>query len=159
MIPIIGQDNLGLGAAGIGLLASMDGVGAFCGAIVIALCAKPSHFARLFIGGVAVYLFMLPVFALASNSSVAGFVSLLTGVANSGFSIMQATLVYLAAPPEMRSRVFGVLSVCIGIGMIGFLHLGWLAGMIGATAAIVTIGVEDLVVMLLSQRWWRAIGA
>ena len=72
---------------------------------------------------------------------------------------MQATLVYLAAPPEMRSRVFGVLSVCIGIGMIGFLHLGWLAGMIGATAAIVTIGVEGLVVMLLSQRWWRAIGA
>jgi predicted MFS family arabinose efflux permease len=159
MIPVIGQDNLGLGAAGIGLLASMDGVGAFCGAIVIALCAKPPHFARLFIGGVAIYLFMLPVFALASNSSVAGFVLLLTGVANSGFSIMQATLVYLAAPPEMRGRVFGVLSVCIGIGMIGFLHLGWLAGMIGATAAIVTIGVEGLVVMLLSQPWWRAIGA
>jgi MFS family permease len=159
MIPVIGQDNLALGAAGIGLLASMDGVGAFCGAIVIALCAKPSHFARLFIGGVAVYLFMLPVFALASNSSVAGFVLLLTGVANSGFSIMQATLVYLAAPPEMRSRVFGVLSVCIGIGMIGFLHLGWLAGMIGATAAIVTIGVEGLVAMLLTRRWWRAIGS
>src|SRR5262249_50805678 len=48
MIPVIGQDNLGLGAAGIGLLASMDGVGAFCGAIVIAFCAKPPHFARLF---------------------------------------------------------------------------------------------------------------
>jgi MFS family permease len=159
MIPVIGQDNLGLGAAGIGLLASMDGVGAFCGAIVIALCAKPPHFARLFIGGVAIYLLMLPVFALASNSSVAGFVLLLTGVANSGFSIMQATLVYLAAPPEMRGRVFGVLSVCIGIGMIGFLHLGWLAGMVGATAAIVTIGVEGLVAMLLSQRWWRAIRA
>ena len=159
MIPVIGQDNLGLGAAGIGLLASMDGVGAFCGAIVIALCAKPPHFARLFIGGVAIYLLMLPVFALASNSSVAGFVLLLTGVANSGFSIMQATLVYLAAPPEMRGRVFGVLSVCIGIGMIGFLHLGWLSGMIGATGAIVTIGVEGLVAMLLSQRWWRAIRA
>ena len=158
MIPVIGQDNLGLGAAGIGLLASMDGVGAFCGAIVIALCAKPPHFARLFIGGVAIYLLMLPVFALASNSSVAGFVLLLTGVANSGFSIMQATLVYLAAPPEMRGRVFGVLSVCIGVGMIGFLHLGWLAGVIGATAAIVTIGVEGLVAMLLSRRWWRAIG-
>jgi len=35
-------------------------------------------------------------------------VFLLTGLANSGFSIMQATLVYLAAPPEMRRRVFGV---------------------------------------------------
>ena len=157
MIPVIGQDNLGLGAAGIGLLASMDGVGAFCGAIVIAFCAKPPHFARLFIGGVAVYLLMLPVFALAPAPSLAGFGLLLTGLANSGFSIMQATLVYLAAPPEMRSRVFGVLSVCIGIGMIGFLHLGWLASMIGATWAIVIIGVEGLVAMLLTCRWWRAI--
>jgi MFS family permease len=158
MIPVIGQDNLGLGAAGIGLLASMDGVGAFCGAIVIAFCAKPPHFARLFVGGVAIYLLMLPVFALAPVPSLAGFVLLLTGLANSGFSIMQATLVYLAAPQEMRSRVFGVLSVCIGIGMIGFLHLGWLAGMIGATWAILIIGVEGLVAMLLTWRWWRAIG-
>ena len=132
MIPVIGQDHLGLGAAGIGLLASMDGVGAFCGAITIALCAKPPHFARLFIVGVAIYLSMLPVFALVTDPLLAGSVLLLTGLANSGFSIMQATLVYLAAPPEMRGRVFGVLSVCIGVGMIGFLHLGWLAGVLGA---------------------------
>ena len=158
MIPVIGQDNLGLGAAGIGLLASMDGVGAFCGAIAIALCAKPSHFARLFIGGVAIYLSLLPAFALVSDPRRAGSVLLLTGLANSGFSIMQATLVYLAAPPEMRSRVFGVLSVCIGVGMIGFLHLGWLAGMIGATWAIVTIGAEGLVALLSTWRWWRAVG-
>src|SRR5215472_16192492 len=158
MIPVIGQDNLGLGAAGIGLLASMDGVGAFCGAIAIALCAKPPHFGRLFVGGVAIYLSMLPVFALVTDPLLAGSVLLLTGLANSGFSIMQATLVYLAAPPEMRGRVFGVLSVCIGVGMIGFLHLGWLAGMIGATWAIVTIGAEGLVALLLSRRWWRAIG-
>jgi MFS family permease len=158
MIPVIGQDNLGLGAVGIGLLASMDGVGAFCGALVIALCVKPPHFARLYIGGVAIYLLMLPVFAVAPGPLFASSVLLLTGLANSGFSIMQATLVYLAAPPEMRSRVFGVLSVCIGVGMIGFLHLGWLAGMIGATWAIMTIGAEGLVALLLTRRWWRAVG-
>ena len=158
MIPVIGQDNLGLGPAGIGLLASMDGVGAFCGAILIALCAKPPHFARLYIGGVAIYLLMLPVFALAGFPPLAASVLLLTGLANAGFSIMQATLVYLAAPPEMRGRVFGVLSVCIGVGMVGFLHLGWLAGMIGATWAIMTIGAEGLVVLLLTRRWWRAVG-
>ena len=157
MIPVIGQDNLGLGAAGIGLLASVDGVGAFCGAIAIALCAKPPHFARLYVGGVALYLLMLPVFAVAPGPLLAGSVLLLTGLANSGFSIMQATLVYLAAPPEMRSRVFGVLSVCIGVGMIGFLHLGWLASIIGATWAIVTIGAEGLVALLLTRRWWHAV--
>jgi MFS family permease len=159
MIPVIGQDNLGLGAAGIGLLASMDGVGAFCGAVLIALGARPAHYPRLYIGGVLAYLSLSPVFALAPHALLAGTVLLLTGLANSGFSIMQATLVYLAAPPEMRSRIFGVLSVCIGIGMVGFLHLGWLAGMIGATWAIVTIGAEGLLAMLLTRRWWRAVAA
>ncbi len=61
-------------------------------------------------------------------------------------------------PPEMRSRVYGVLSVCIGVGMIGFLHLGWLAGLIGAAGAIVTIGIEGLAALLLTRRWWRAVG-
>jgi hypothetical protein len=42
--------------------------------------------------------------------------------------------------------------------MIGFLHLGWLAGMMGATWAIMTMGAEGLVVLLLTRRWWRAIG-
>ncbi|WP_431269092.1 hypothetical protein [Dankookia sp. P2] len=37
---------------------------------------------------------------------------------------MQATLVYLLSPPEVRMRVLGLLSVCIGLGPIGFLALG-----------------------------------
>jgi MFS family permease len=158
IIPVIGQDNLSLGAAGIGLLASMDGVGAFCGAVLIALFAKPPVFARLYIGGVFVYLLLLPGFALASHPLLAGSVLLATGFANAGFSIMQATLVYLSAPPEMRSRIYGVLSVCIGVGMIGFIHLGLLAGLIGASWATATIGIEGIAAMLLTRRWWRALG-
>jgi len=157
MIPVIGQDNLSLGAAGIGLLASMDGVGAFGGAILIALFAKPRVYARLYIGGVFAYLLMLPVFALASHPLFAGSVLVATGFANAGFSIMQATLVFLAAPPEMRSRIFGVLSVCIGVGMIGFIQLGVLAGLIGAAWAIAATGIVGIVAMLLTRRWWRAI--
>jgi MFS family permease len=159
MIPVIGQDNLGLGAVGIGILASMDGVGAFCGAVAIAVWSKPAIFARLYVGGVFVYLTMLPLFAVAQYPLLAGTVLLVTGLANAGFSIMQATLVYLAAPPEMRSRIFGVLSVCIGIGMIGFIHLGVLAGLVGASWATATIGAEGIAAMLLTRRWWRAIAA
>ena len=158
MIPVIGQDNLGLGAAGVGVLASMDGVGAFCGAVAIALYARPLHFAWLFVGGAAAYMAVMPIFALAPYPLLAGPVLLLTGLANSGFSIMQATLVYTSSPPEMRSHVFGVLSVCIGIGMIGFIHIGWLAGMIGASWATVITGSEGLLALLLTRRLWLAIG-
>ena len=155
MVPVIGHDSLRLGAAGIGVLASMGGIGAFCGAVAIALLVRPAMFSRVYLGGVVAYLLLVPVFALVPYAEVAGSVLLLTGIANACFSIMQATLVYLAAPPEMRSRVFGVLSVCIGIGMAGFILIGLLAGLIGAPWATAATGADGIVALLLTRRWWR----
>jgi len=154
MIPVIGQDNLHLGARGIGVLASMDGIGAFCGSIAIALYARPAHYARIYIGGVITYLIMLIAFALIPNVPLAGAALLFTGISNSAFSVMQATLIYLAAPPEMRSRMYGVLSVCIGSGLIGFLFLGVLADAIGAPWATAATGVMGLLALAATRRWW-----
>jgi hypothetical protein len=70
---------------------------------------------------------------------------------------MQATLVYLAAPPEMRSRILGVLSVCIGAGPIGFVMLGLVADAIGAPLATATTGVCGLAAMALTWPLWRHI--
>jgi MFS family permease len=159
MIPVIGHDRLGLGAVGIGLLSSMTGVGAFCGAIAIALMARQRLFSRIYLCGVVAYLALVPVFALVPYPLLSGSVLLLTGVANACFSIMQATLVYLSAPAEMRSRVYGVLSVCIGIGMLGFIQIGVLAGLVGASWAAALTGVAGLLAMLLTRRWWRPLGA
>src|ERR1700721_776943 len=100
---------------------------------------------------------MLIAFALVPVPSIAGSALLFTGLGGAAFSIMQATQVYLAAPPEMRSRVLGVLSVCIGIGPIGFVHLGLLADAIGAPWATATTGIEGLLTLALTFRWWRVI--
>ena len=158
MIPVIGQDNLHLGASGIGMLASMDGIGAFCGSIAMALYAKPALYARLYLGGVVLYLVMLIVFALVPNVPLAGAALLFTGVSNAAFSVMQATLIYLAAPPEMRSRLYGVLSVCIGAAPIGFLTLGLLADALGASWATVVSGCLGLAALIATRRWWRQLG-
>jgi MFS family permease len=155
MIPVIGQDHLRLGAEGIGLLASTDGVGALSGAIALALFAKPEHYRRLYVGGVAFYLVTLTGFALAPDLPAAATALVLTGIGSSAFSIMQATLVYRSAPPELRSRLLGVLSVCIGVGPIGFIHLGWLADLIGAQAATAAMGIEGLFILLLTRPFWR----
>ena len=157
MIPVIGQDNLGLGPSGIGILASMDGIGAFCGAVAIALFARPRHYSRLYIGGVFTYLLLAIAFALAPRAGPAGGALLFTGLANAGFSIMQATLVYLSAPIEMRSRIYGVLSVCIGVGPIGFLYLGLLAELFGASSATILTALQGLLAMALTWRWWRVL--
>src|SRR5438045_8459999 len=114
----------------------MDGIGACCGALLIAFFARPVHYTRLYVGGVIGYLVMLIVFALAPSVPLAGAALLLTGLTGSAFSVMQATLIYLAAPAEMRSRMYGVLSVCIGVGPPRFLGLSLSADAMGAPARL-----------------------
>jgi MFS family permease len=157
MVPVIGQDQLALGPEGIGVLASMDGIGAFAGAVLMAMFCPPRLYRQAYVGGVTLYMVMLIVFALVPVPSIAGSALLFTGLGGAAFSIMQATLVYLSAPPEMRSRVLGVLSVCIGVGPIGFLALGWLADAIGASWATAATGVTGLLAMLLTRPLWRVI--
>jgi MFS family permease len=157
MIPVIGRDRLQLGPEGVGVLASLDGIGAFFGALVLALWLTPRWYARAYVGGVVVYMIMLIVFAVVTVPALAGMALLLTGFGGAGFSTMQATLVYLAAPPEMRSRILGVLSVCIGTGPIGFVWLGWLADTIGANNATAVTGVMGLLALAATWRFWRTI--
>jgi MFS family permease len=155
MIPVIGKDRLGLGPEGVGLLAGMDGVGAFAGAVTIAVFARPHHYKAIYLGGITLYLAMIVAFALAGGPLAAGTALLLAGVGGAGFAIMQPTLVFLATPVEMRSRVLGLLSVCIGLGPIGFLALGGLAEQAGASAATATMGAAGLVALALARRWWK----
>ncbi|MFO1109195.1 MAG: MFS transporter [Bradyrhizobium sp.] len=155
MIPVIGRDRLQLGPEGVGLLATMDGVGAFIGVLVLALWLTPKWYGRTYICGVVSYLVSVVIFALVQSPVVAGAALLLTGLGGAGFATTQATLVYLAAPLEMRSRILGVLTVCIGTGPIGFLWLGWLADRIGAHNATAVTGVLGLLALAATWRSWK----
>jgi len=155
MVPVIAQGHLGLGAVGTGVLASMDGLGAFVGALVVAVAVRQRHYGQVYIGGFIVYSAMLIAFALMPAPLPASAALLLEGIGGSGYSIMQATLVYLYAPPEMRSRMLGLLSVCIGVGPLGFLQLGFMANAIGAQWATVATGTESLLALALTYPLWR----
>ncbi len=157
MIPVIGRDRLNLGPEGVGLLATMDGIGAFVGVLLAALWLTPRWYGQTYLGCVVCYLIAVMMFAAVKSPALAGAALLVTGLAGAGFATMQATLVYLAAPPDMRSRLLGVLTVCIGTGPIGFVWLGWLAGRIGAHNATVVTGVLGLLAMAMTWRWWKEI--
>ena len=157
MIPVIGRDRLDLGAQGVGILASLDGIGAFFGALLLAVWLTPRWYARAYVGGVTLYMVMLVVFATTTSPLLAGAALLLTGLGGAGFATMQATLVWLASPPEMRSRILGVLSVCIGTGPAGFLWLGWLADRIGAHHATAVTGILGLLALAVTWKLWKGI--
>ena len=63
------------------------------------------------------------------------------------------------APPEMRGRATGVLSLFIGSAMFGHYHTGWLFERLGSAAAMQVMVVEGMISMLgLGILWWRIPG-
>lgn len=156
MVPVIGTDYLNLGPKGVGLLASCDGVGGLLGALIIATVARAAWYGRIYVSAVALYLLMVVFFATAPVTAVAAVALFLSGMSGAGFAVMQATLVYRAAPVEMRARLLGVVSVCIGTGPLGFLYLGFLAEMFTPRTATVALAVQGMIVMLLTRRYWAS---
>jgi MFS family permease len=157
MIPVIGKDQLALGPQGVGILASMDGVGSLLGAVLITLFIGPALYRRCYLGGVTLYMAMVIAFALIPNPWFAGLALILVGIGGSGFGIMQPTLIYLATPVELRSRVLGLLSVCIGMGPIGFIGLGIAAEFLGAPMATALMAGCGLVALAATHRYWKHI--
>jgi len=161
MIPILGREQLGLTPSLVGFLSSLEGAGAFAGGMVIAMIAKPEHYGRIFVSGVLIhltlilYLSILAAVAGGPNHSfaAASMTLICMGFAMSGFAAMQSTLTYYHADAEYRSRVLGVVALCIGTGPLGFLNVGWLAEHYGLPTALATMSLEGLFAMLMLWYW------
>lgn len=156
MVPVIGTDYLGLGPEGVGLLVSCDGAGGLIGSVLMGSFARPQWYGRIYVGAVIVYLSMVIAFATAPLVSFAAMSLLMVGIAGVGFSIIQATLVYRDSPVEMRARLLGVLSVCIGTGPIGFAYVGVLADVFTPRVATVALALQGMLALVLTRRYWMA---
>ena len=66
------------------------------------------------------------------------------GFGTAGFSNMQTTLILIEAPPAMRSRLMGIVTVCIGTGPLGVLAAGALARELGPRDAVLTMAILGL---------------
>ena len=157
LVPVIGAGTLHLDPRAVGLLAGMDGLGAFLGALVLAAVLRPRHYARIYVGGLIGYLTMVIAFALLHHPVPAGLALLAEGFLGAGYSVMQATLIYQAAPPGMRARLLGMLSVAIGMAPIGLLHIGLLASVFGAPTAVLISAIEGLAALALTWPLWRTV--
>jgi predicted MFS family arabinose efflux permease len=70
----------------------------------------------------------------------AAFLLLVTGgLGTAAFSNMQTSLVLIEAPPATRSRVLGIVTMCIGTGPLGILAIGTLSDHIGPSPAILVM--------------------
>ena len=157
MVPVIGRETLGLSAFPIGVLMSAEGAGALLGALVIAAAARPAHFRGLYLYGSFLVTLAVIVFALSAWFGLSLGVLFVAGLGAAGFSVMQTTIMFSLAPPEMRGRVMGVVSVCIGTAPLGMLHIGLLASWLGAPAAVLIVAAEGFIALVIARAVWPEI--
>jgi MFS family permease len=155
MIPVIGRDELVLSAGWIGALAAVEGAGAFLGSLLIAVRVRPTGFRRLYYFSILGYLLFAFLAGWMGEAVPLAIVLLCVGLAGAGFSTMQSTLIYSVAPPQMRGRLFGVLVICIGTGLIGFANIGLMGEWLGGSAAIRIVAAEGVIPLLLIGARWR----
>ena len=150
-IPDIGANNLGVGATLVGLLVAAEGIGQLAGAGAMALTRDLQRHGLVFLMGSIAVLIMGILFVWAPWYMLAFAILLLGGVGQSGFGTMQSTITMLAAPPEMRGRMVGLMSVCIGIGTpLGGLAIGIMAESYGTPWAITVNALIGLGLLLPS---------
>src|SRR5262249_16234909 len=147
MVPVIGQRDFVLTPVLVGALSACDGFGGTIGAMAVGLLATPRTLFRFYYLGTLACLVLMIALALHLTIASAVVILLVVGVATAAFSSTQYALVYNLAPPDMRGRAAGVLSVFIGSSMIGHWHAGLLFERLGSIAAMKVMGCEGLAAM------------
>jgi MFS family permease len=155
MVPVIGEQVLGLSAFPIGVILSVQGFGALLGALVIGKASAPRAYTRIYLAGTFVFLLGVLGFGLSRWFSLSLLLNLICGIGIGGFAVLQSSILILAARPEVRSRVMGLLAVAIGAGQLGgMLHVGLLADWIGAALAVQLMAAEGLLALAITVLLW-----
>lgn len=123
----------------VGLLAAGEPIGALMGGSLIAAGVLRMDRRLMFAGGSSMFMVMLLVAALSPSYWLALAALIVGGFGTAGFGNMQTTLMLTEAPIEVRSRLMGIVTVCIGTGPLGILLAGVLAGELGPRGAILAM--------------------
>ena len=150
MVPVLGRDVYKVEPALIGILSAAEGAGAFVGALLVAFLIRPSWFNKVYTIGALTFIFGIFCLSLVDKYFLGISILWVAGLGMAGFGAMQSTLVLTLAPKNARSRLMGVLSVCIGCAPIGLLNLGLLADLFGAQIALTIVSSAGLATLLLT---------
>ncbi|MBT6095145.1 MAG: MFS transporter [Rhodospirillaceae bacterium] len=155
MVPVIGKLELGLSASTIGIVSAFQGAAGFIGALIVARLVKPTQYRAIYFYSVCGVISAVFLMGLFPGLAMLGFGVAAAGLAGAGFGSMQGTLIYRAAPAGMRGRLLGLVTICIGSGLIGFANVGVMADHFGASNALWIIALEGAIPMLVIGLTWR----
>ena len=148
-IPVLATEVLKVGPTLGGLLGSAEGIGTFCGAIIIAVRRNYTFHGRYFVIGALIVAVGVSAVAWSPWFLISFLLLLSAGVGQSGFSTMQSTILLLSSPAEMRGRIMGSQGLVNGLGhLIGGVEIGAIAQAFSISLAIGVNAGVGLLLML-----------
>lgn len=138
----------------VGVLAASESFGAFIGGVWLTSGGPRLSGHVLMIGGSLVFLTCVMLMPLMPLFSLACLCLAVAGFGSSAFANMQTSLIVLHAPTHIRSRLMGLLTVCIGMGPLGILLIGGLADVLGPLMAIEAVEATGWVLVAIMGVWW-----
>ena len=139
----------------VGVLAASEAFGAFIGGALLTSREPRSSGRVLMVGGSILFLACVAAMPLAPGFWIACLLLAVGGFGSAAFSNMQTSLIVLHAPASIRSRLMGLLTVCIGMGPLGILLVGGLADAVGPMLAIDIVAAVGFVSVCAIGVEWR----
>lgn len=154
MLPIVAGDILGVGAAGYGLLATAQPIGALLVGLIMSLRSEMKRQGVILLLSVAVYGLATAIFGISTSFALSYFMFALTGAGDTVSMVIRGTIRQLMTPDELRGRMVSVnMMFFMGGPQLGELEAGLVASLFGAPIAIFSGGLAT--VLLTAWVAWR----
>lgn len=154
MLPIVAGEILGVGAAGYGLLATAQPLGALIVGVVMSLRDDMKKQGVILLWSVAIYGIATAIFGISTSFIFSYFLFALTGAGDTVSSVIRGIIRQLMTPDELRGRMVSVNMVFfMGGPQLGELEAGVVAAIFGAPFAIFTGGIAT--VLLTAWVAWQ----
>jgi MFS family permease len=138
----------------VGALAAAESFGAFLGGMWLTTSPPRLGGRTLMVGGSILLMSCIILMPLAPAFPLACLLLTIGGFGSSAFANMQTSLIVLHTPSHIRSRLMGLLTVCIGMGPLGILLFGAVADWVGPLLAIDLVASVGLICVAASGVWW-----
>jgi len=148
LFPIFAVDVLKVGAAGQGLLLSCLGIGAMGGALTVA-SMRGGPMGKLMLISAAIFGISLMLFSHSQWMWFSMTMAFVAGVANTSYTSQNQTIIQMMAPDHMRGRVLSIYMTNRAFTPLGTALAGLLAHAFGGPNAVLIMGLDTLVLVLL----------
>lgn len=146
LMPVFAEDVFHVGPSGLGLLMTVNGIGALLGSLVVASLTNISRRGLVQLGLGVAFGLSVALFAFSGNFYLALFSLMIVGGASASYMSLNSTLVMDKADPQFHGRVMSIYMLTFSLMPLSVLPTGAIADAVGAP---ITIGIAGLLLAVV----------